>query len=206
MSMLARMTLLLSLWVCCSVLLYSSFASSEPMEALARERPEAPFGGTFRRMLGDNPSTLDPAFVTDIYGRAVINQMFDGLVQFDANLNPIPAIAEFWEASRDGLTWTFSLRRGVKFHHGREVTAHDVVYSFTRLLRLKSPGPVTELFQHIQGATAFMQGKTPHVEGLKALDRYTLQIVLEEPLAPFLPTLGLTNAAVVPQEEIETAG
>jgi oligopeptide transport system substrate-binding protein len=202
MSMLPRRVSLLSLWVCCSVLLYSPFGSAEPTES-GGEKPEAPLGGTFRRMLGHNPVTLDPAFVTDIYSRAVINQMFDGLIQFDANLNVIPAIAEFWEASRNGLTWTFSLRRGIKFHHGREVTAQDFVYSFTRLLRVNSPGPVTELFQHTQGATAFRQGKAPHIEGLKALDRYTLQIVLEEPLAPFLPTLGLTNAAVVPREEIE---
>jgi peptide/nickel transport system substrate-binding protein len=203
MSKLARMTLLLSLWVCCSVLLHSPFGSSEPLAELTQERPGATFGGTFRRMLGDDPATLDPAFTTDIYGGAVVRQIFDGLVQFDANLNPTPAIAEFWEASRDGLTWTFSLRRGVKFHHGREVTAEDFVFSFTRLLRLNSPGPVTELFEHIQGAKASVQGKTPHVEGLKAMDRYTLRIVLEEPLAPLLVALGLPSAAVVPREEVE---
>jgi peptide/nickel transport system substrate-binding protein/oligopeptide transport system substrate-binding protein len=203
MSKLARMTLLLSFWVCCPMFLHNPSGSAEPIEELARERPGATFGGAFRRMLGDDPSTLDPASVTDIYGRAVINQIFDGLVQFDANLNPIPAIAEFWEASRDGLTWTFILRRGVKFHHGREVTAQDVVYSFTRLLRLRSPGPVTEIFEHIQGAKPFMQGEMPHVEGLKATDRYSLQIVLEQPLAPFLPALGLTNAAIVPEEKLE---
>jgi peptide/nickel transport system substrate-binding protein len=200
MSKLARLTRLLSIWVCCSALIDSPFGWPEPLAALTRERPAATFGGTFRRMLGDDPSSLDPASVTDIYGRTVINQIFDGLVQFDANLNPIPAVAEFWEASRDGLTWTFSLRRGVKFHHGREVTAQDVVYSFTRLLRLKSPGPVTEIFEHIQGAKAFIQGKTPHIAGLKALDRYSLQIVLDQPMAPFLPALGLTNAAIVPEE------
>ena len=62
--------------------------------------PGAEFGGIFRRVLGNNPSTLDPAFVTDIYGGAIVRQIFDGLVQFDAHLKPLPAIAEFWEASR----------------------------------------------------------------------------------------------------------
>jgi peptide/nickel transport system substrate-binding protein/oligopeptide transport system substrate-binding protein len=157
-------------------------------------------------MLGDNPPTLDPAFVTDIYGGLVVRQIFDGLVQFDAHLNVMPAIAEFWEASQDGRTWTFALRRGVKFHHGREVTAYDVVYSFTRLLDPKRPGPVTELFQHIQGATEFMQGKTQGVKGLRVVDRYTFQMVLEEPLAPILAALGLPNAAIVPQEEVERLG
>ena len=125
--------------------------------------PGAKFGGMFRRMLGDNPATLDPAFVTDIYGRAVVSQIFDGLVQFDANLKPLPALAEFWEASRDRRTWTFTLRRGVMFHHGREVTAHDVVYSFTRLLESTKPVPVADLFRRIQGAKEFMRGENATV-------------------------------------------
>ena len=91
----------------------------------------------------------------------------------------------------------------MKFHHGREVTADDVVYSFTRLLNPQKPLPVTELFRHIHGAEEFMQGKTQNVEGLKALDRYTLRMVLEEPLASALTILGLAHAAVVPKEEVE---
>jgi peptide/nickel transport system substrate-binding protein/oligopeptide transport system substrate-binding protein len=157
-------------------------------------------------MLGDTPLTLDPAFVTDIYGRFVINQIFEGLVQFDAHLNVIPAIAEFWEASQDGRTWTFALRRGVRFHHGREVTAQDFVYSFTRLLQVNSPGPVADLFARIQGAKEFKQGTTPSVKGLKAVDRYTLQMTVDEPFASILAILGSTNAAVVPQEEVERLG
>ena len=103
----------------------------------------------YRRELGQNPVTLDPAFVTDTYGGTVVRQVFDGLVQFDALLKPIPALAEFWEASQDGCTWTFTLRRGVTFHHGREVTAHDVVYSFTRLLDPQKPLPVAALTQEV---------------------------------------------------------
>jgi oligopeptide transport system substrate-binding protein len=94
----------------------------------------------------------------------------------------------------------------VQFQHGREVTAHDVVYSFTRLLNSPKPLPVTDLFRHIQGAKEFMQGKTHHVQGLKAVDRYTLQMELEAPLASALALLGLASAAVVPQEEVERLG
>jgi ABC-type transport system substrate-binding protein len=157
--------LLVSLGVCCSLLLPSAFSWAGTLEQPALHMPGATFGGMYRRMLGDHPSTLDPASLTDIYGRAVVSQLFDGLVQFDADLKPLPALAEFWEASRDGRTWTFTLRRGVTFHHGREVTAQDVVYSFTRLLGLKRPVTATEVFQHIQGATEFMQGKTTSVQG-----------------------------------------
>src|SRR5207249_192789 len=119
---------------------------------------------------------------------------------FDANFKPIPALAEFWEASRDGRMWTFALRQGVKFHNGREVTAQDVVYSFTRLLAATKQLPVSQLFLLIQGAKEFRQGKAPSVQGLQALDRYTFHMVLEEPLAPHLTVLGLANTAVVPQE------
>jgi len=206
MSKLFHMVLLVSLWVCSSMLIHSPSGLAETLGKLELERAGAQFGGMYRRELGDNPVTLDPTFVTDVYGGAVVRQIFDSLVQFDALLKPIPALAEFWEASQDGCTWTFTLRRGVMFHHGREVTAHDVVYSFTRLLGLNRPVTVTELFQRIQGARDFIKGKTQRVEGLTAVDRYTLQIVLEEPLAPFLVALGHPNTAVVPQEEVEKLG
>ncbi len=187
----------------CCLLIQSTFVLAQvPTNTGARPQ----FGGTYRRALANNPTTLDPAFVSDIYSRTVVRQIVDGLVQFDAHLNPIPAIAEFWEASRDGLTWTFTLRRGVKFHHGREVTAQDFVYSFTRLLDSKNPSPLSEYFRHIQGANDFMEGRAASVRGLKAVDPYTLQIVLEEPFAPSLTVLGLANAAVVPREEVERLG
>ena len=201
-----RIALLVSLWVCGSLLLPSAVGWAEPVGPPALQLPDAQFGGVYRRMLGDNPATLDPASLTDIYGRAVVSQIFDGLVQFDAHLKPLPALAEFWEASRDGRTWIFTLRRGVRFHHGREVTADDVVYSFTRLLNADRPLPVAELFRRLQGATAFMQGKAKQIQGLTALDRYTLQMVLEEPLASALAVLGLAHAAVVPQDEVERLG
>jgi oligopeptide transport system substrate-binding protein len=201
-----RMVLLTLLWVCCCLLIHSSSGSPEIVGPPELAMPGGKFGGEYRRVLGNNPATLDPALLTDIYGRAVVSQLFDGLVQFDANLKPIPALAEFWEASRDGRTWTFTVRRGVKFHHGREVTADDVVYSIIRLLNPRKPLPVTELFHPIQGAKEFMQGNTHHVQGLKVVDRYNLQMVLEEPLASALALLALAHAAVVPQEEVEKPG
>ena len=194
--------LLIALVVCSYLLLFTAVGATQPLEQSAQHLPEAQFGGVFRRILGGTPITLDPALVTDVYGRTIVNQIFDGLIQFDANLKPIPALAEFWEASRDGRTWTFTLRQGVKFHNGREVTAQDVVYSFTRLIDSTKPLSVDEIFRHIQGAKEFRAGKAPSVQGLQAVDRYTLRMVLEEPLAPLVTVLGLANTAVVPQEEV----
>jgi oligopeptide transport system substrate-binding protein len=206
MSNLVRMALLVPLCICGYLLTYSPASLAETIGPPELHRPAGKFGGVYRRVLHNNPVTLDPAFSTDIYGGAVIRQIFDGLVQLDAQLRPLPAIASFWEASRDRRTWTFTLRQGVMFHHGREVTAHDFIYSFTRFLSVKSPTPVADFLGHIQGAEAFMRGQTTYVEGLKAVDRYTLRMVLEEPLAPSLAILGLANATVVPQEEVERLG
>ena len=164
------------------------------------------FGGVYRRPLGGNPSSLDPAHTRGDIAHTVMNQIFDGLVQFDALLNPIPAIAGFWEASVDGLTWTFYLRKQVKFHNGREVTADDFIYSFTRILDPAVQSPVVNLFKPIRGAEDFLAGKTSRVEGLHALDRYTLQITLKEPYTPLLSILAMPNAKVVPREEVEKLG
>ncbi len=194
---------LVALWGCAVLLLLGPSAAGQIADS---SKPAPQFGGIYRRMLANNPATLDPALASDIYSRAVIRQLFDSLVQLNAHLKPIPALAEYWEASRDGLTWSFTLRRGVRFHNGREVTADDFVYSFTRLIDAKKPGPLTDLLGRIKGSSDFMQGRTQRVEGLKAVDRYTLRIVLEEPLASSLLLLSLGDAAVVPRETVEALG
>ena len=86
-----------------------------------------------------------------MYAVTVIQQLFDGLVQFDKNLNVIPAIAKSWKISPDGLTYTFYLREGVKFHNGREVTANDFIYSFTRIIDPKTKSPGAHFLERILG-------------------------------------------------------
>jgi peptide/nickel transport system substrate-binding protein/oligopeptide transport system substrate-binding protein len=158
----------------------------------------------YRRPLGNDPATLDPGRISDIYGRSVSQQIFDGLVQFDQTLTIMPALAQFWKASRDGLTWTFMLRKGIKFHHGREVTAEDVVYSLARLLDPRAGAP--DLFSSIRGAQEFREGRTSHVAGLLAPDRYTVQVVLTEARAPFVSVLAVGHAKIVPRDVVEQQG
>ena len=191
---------LLGLW------LFFSLALTQATEfSIPQDFPER-FGGIYRRPLAQAPTSLDPARATDVYAYMVVNQLFDGLVQFDEYLTPLPAIAGFWEASLDGLSWTFYLRQGVKFHNGREITANDFVYSFTRILDPALQSPVAELFRHIRGAEDFQAGKASTVEGLQALDRYTLRIFLREPYTPFLSILAMANTKVVPREEVNRLG
>jgi peptide/nickel transport system substrate-binding protein/oligopeptide transport system substrate-binding protein len=172
--------------------------------ARAGERAEP--AGVYRRPLAHDPATLDPARIRDMYGITVAQQLFDGLVQFDQSLTVAPALAEFWKSSRDGLTWTFTLKRNVRFHHGREVTADDVVYSFTRILDPRTRSGAADLFANVRGAEAFRDGRAGHVEGLVALDRYTVRIVLSEPLTPFVAGLAEGHAKIVPRDVVERAG
>src|SRR4030043_1424075 len=142
---------------------------------------EEPFrGGTYRRPLEYMPRTFDPALAGDIYSFTIIQQLFDGLVQFDQDLNVIPAIARSWKVSPDGLIYTFFLREGVKFHNGREVTSTDFVYSFSRILDPETKSSSFDFFTRILGAKEFIDGKAKEVKGLIAQDKYSLKIVLSE--------------------------
>jgi oligopeptide transport system substrate-binding protein len=160
----------------------------------------------YRRPLGNDPATLDPARISDIYGGAVAQQLFDGLVQFDQTLAIVPALAQFWKASRDGLNWTFTLRRGVRFHHGREVTADDVVYSLSRIVDPKVKSASADLFASVSGAREFREGKAKQISGLTALDRYTVEVSLKEALSPFVSILAVGHAKIVPKELVEQHG
>jgi oligopeptide transport system substrate-binding protein len=174
--------------------------------ATADPAPDAGTGAIYRRPLGHDPETLDPVRISDIYSRSVAQQIFDGLVQFDQTLSVAPALAQFWKASRDGLTWTFMLRKGVRFHHGREVTADDVVYSLTRLLDPRTRSGAADLFVNVRGARAYREGRASRVAGLVAVDRHTVRIELEEALAPFVSALAVGHAKIVPRELVEQQG
>ena len=78
------------------------------------------------------PITLDPAISTELTSHSYIMQLFSGLACLDENLKPAPDIAQRWGVSDDGMTYTFFLRRGVKFHDGSEVKAEDFKYSWER--------------------------------------------------------------------------
>jgi peptide/nickel transport system substrate-binding protein len=190
-----------------AVLILSQGVGISASWAQDKEQRSAPiYGGTYRRPLSNNPSTLDPALIADIYGFTVAQQLFDGLVQYDGTLTIVPAIAESWKGSRDGLSWMFYLRKGVKFHNGREVVADDVVYSFTRILDPRTNSKAAEVFLKVKGAKDFVEGRAKTVQGLRALDRYTVQIDLVEASAPFVASLAIGYAKIVPREAVEEFG
>jgi peptide/nickel transport system substrate-binding protein len=186
------------------LLLATLAATSSP--AGAQGGPAPVNGAVYRRPLGNEPATLDPARISDIYGRSVAQQIFDGLVEFDQTLTIAPALAQYWTASRDGLTWTFTLRKGVRFHHGREVTADDVVFSLGRLIDPKVTSTAADLFAHIRGAQDFREGRSASVRGITAVDSTTVRVVLDEAQAPFVTMLAIGHAKILPRDLVTQQG
>lgn len=173
-------------------------------------RSSAPNGpsedGYYRLPLNENPVTLDPALFTDVNSEGVARRVFNCLVKLDSKLLPVPDLAESWEITPDGLVYTFHLRKGVMFHNGREMVADDVRYSFERLLRQETGSHRGWVVEPIRGAWSLRDGYTDKLEGLATPDAYTVVITLEEPFAPILNHLAMTNAAIVPAEEIKLQG
>jgi len=180
--------------------------AERPREQPSQVTRQPTIGGTYRRPLANDPSTLDPVKLVDQYTVSVAKQIFDGLVEFDSHLNVMPGLAQSWSASRDGLEWSFNLHQGVQFHSGREMNADDVVYSLSRLLDPTVGAPRSNVLEKVKGAAEFQAGTTKSVDGIRAIDRYTVQILLSEPFPPFISILGMGDASIVPREEAQRLG
>jgi peptide/nickel transport system substrate-binding protein/oligopeptide transport system substrate-binding protein len=161
-------------------------------------------GGTFRFAM-TRPSGLDAAFSEDAYQWQLVEEIFDGLVGLDPDLNVVPALARTWTVSPDGLTYTFGLWPEARFHNGRAVTAGDVVYSFLRAARVRG-GLAGEYVSHIRGMPEAVSGRADSVAGMEVVDPSTLVIRLARPYTPFLATLAIPQLGIVPREEAEGRG
>ncbi len=145
--------------------------------------------------------TLDPAFADTIAESQVLDLIYSGLVRYNYLTNIVPDLCTHWEISDDGLRYTFYLRKDVMFHNGQVFTALDVLATFKRLLDKDVNSHKAGLFFTIKGAKAFHEGATEVLEGLKVLDDYTVQFILEKPLVFFLDLLTLSPAKIIPQAE-----
>ena len=184
------------------------FAGTDKDEGLTAtgDRDAARYGGVYRRGLGNEPTILDPARISDIYENIVTRQIFEGLVQYSDNLMVIPCLARSWDSSRDNLRWTFHIRKGATFHNGREVNAEDFVYSLHRVFAPGVESVAASFPSVIKGADAYRKGEVDSIEGLRTAGTYTLEIELSEPYSPFIAMLAMVNFSVVPKEEVEALG
>lgn len=144
--------------------------------------------------LASEPPTLDPAQSQDNISSTVLRTMFEGLTRKDANNVDQPAVAEKWDISEDGKTYTFTLRQDAKWSNGDPVTAKDFEFSWKRVLDpATTPAPpyAYQLY-YIKNAEAYNteEIKDANEVGVKAIDEHTLQVTLENATPYFL---GLTS-------------
>ncbi|MBP2652151.1 MAG: oppA 2 [Firmicutes bacterium] len=140
-----------------------------------------------RYAVGDEPESLDPRKSTSIAASNIEAQLFEGLTSVDSNNNPVPAAAERWEVSPDGLKYTFYLRKGLKWSNGDPVTAEDFEYAWKSVLSKELASDYASQLFYIKNGEAYNSGKATEDEvGVKAVDSNTLEVELEKPVPYFL--------------------
>jgi oligopeptide transport system substrate-binding protein len=157
-------------------------------------------------LAGADPITLDPAMSREIGSHLYVTQLFSGLVRTDQNLRVQPELAETWSVE-NSTVYTFTLRAGIIFQDGREITAEDFKYSIERAAdpALRSPTARTYLGD-IVGVLDKLDGQALEVSGVEVLDLRTLRITIDGPKAYFLSKLTYPTAAVVDRATVESAG
>jgi peptide/nickel transport system substrate-binding protein len=149
-------------------------------------------------------ASLDPAFAKNQSVMWPVHQLYNTLVETDTGLNIVPSLATHWEVSDDRRLYTFHLRNDVYFHdndafakgQGRLMTAHDIEYSFKRII-----DPATAS----SGAWIF-NNRVDSANGFKALDDSTFQLNLIRPFTPILGLLSMQYCSIVPHEVVEKYG
>jgi peptide/nickel transport system substrate-binding protein len=120
-------------------------------------------------------ASINPLLTSTTLSARLSEIIFDGLIRLDDRFEVKPHLAESWEQSGDGMTWTFHLKPGVTFHDGVELTADDVAYTFQTIKEYRERIPFGFVFQD--------------VTAIKEIDKYTVQVRLKKPIASFLQTL-----------------
>jgi peptide/nickel transport system substrate-binding protein len=146
-------------------------------------------GGVLISAQNSEATGLDPQLVPAFSRTRRSPLMYNQLVRFDPDMNVVPELAESWEVGRDGLTWTFKLRQGVRFHDGQELTSADVLFTFERLIE-KSPGKADFLT----------------VEKIEPTGKYGIKFVTKEPFAGLLAALGSFWGFIISEAGIKKYG
>jgi oligopeptide transport system substrate-binding protein len=158
----------------------------------------------FRYNQAEGITSLDPAFARNLENMWACDQIFDGLVEMGPDLRVRPGIADHWDITDSGRTYTFHLRSDVHFHPseafpdglGRRVVAEDFRYSFERIRDPRTASPGRWVFEHV----------LPGEEGFQAVNDSTFVIRLQRPFPPFTGILSMIYASVVPREAVALLG
>lgn len=146
-------------------------------------------GGTLVVATSSDPGQLNPDLTTASGTHLVTGNIYSGLIQLDAKLNPQPNLAERWEVSPDGKAYTFHLRQGVTWHDGRPLTSADVKFSFEEIL--------------LKFHSRTKAGLEETLEAIEIPDEATVVFRFKEPYAPLLRRLDVVEAAILPKHIYE---
>ena len=170
-------------------------ATAEPTAAATAAATAAPAagqpqqGGTVVVHQASDPGSLNPAITTGGPIHTVTDQIFNGLVGLDDELNPVPELAESWEISDDGTVYTFKLREGVTWHDGEPFTSADVKFSFEEAL--------------LQFHSRTKAGLENVIESIETPDELTVVFNLTQPYGPMLQRLDVVEASIIPRHIYE---
>lgn len=161
-------------------------------------------GGTFVFHHESDVRGLDPQVSYDELSAMGIKLLFEGLIDYDTDLNLVPRIAEALpEIGEDGLTYTFRLRGDVRFSNGRTVTAEDVRWSMEHMLHPDTGSPGAVFYRRIDGFDDYRDRGAPHIRGIEVVDERTVRFRLVEPDHTFLNLMAMIFAYPVPRENYE---
>ena len=161
----------------------------------------------FTVQYGSNPETLDPALNSAIDASNTIITIFEPLLLINENNEVVGGQAESWEASEDGLTWTFTMRDGLKWSDGTDLTAKDFEYSFKRMANPDTAAPYAETCLGMIDGFDAAQAGDPDALNVKASDDgKTLTIVLSYPCSYFDKMAAFAAMSPVQQATVETNG
>ncbi len=156
-------------------------------------------------LYGVDPYTLDPAVSGEMTSHEYIMQLFGGLVRLDDALEPAPDIAQRWEVSDDGKTYTFYLRRDVYFHNGRQVKAGDFKYSWERACDPDTGSQTADTYLgDIVGVKEVLAGESEEISGIRVIDDFTLEVTIDAPKSYFLSKLTYSTAFVADKANVES--
>jgi ABC-type transport system substrate-binding protein len=161
-------------WWNLAALLLVAFLAVLPCQGLAQ---------TVTYAAGADPDSLDPANAESNPSEAVNRMIFENLVKFDPKLNLVPGLAEKWEQAKDGMSWTFFLRKGVKFHDGTPFNAEAAKYFFDRMIGPEKPSRA--------GLYA------PLVESATVVDEFTVKVNMKAPFAFLLNNIAHSASGIV---------
>ena len=161
----------------------------------------------FTVQYGSNPETLDPALNSTVDGANTIITIFEPLLLINENNEVVGGQAESWEASEDGLTWTFTMRDGLKWSDGTDLNAKDFEYSFKRMANPDTAAPYAETcLGMIDGFDAAQAGDTDALNVKASDDGKTLTIVLSYPCSYFDKMAAFATMSPVQQATVEANG